>query len=169
MDRCTQCKWWEENGDGSQQICDVCDASDVVGVERSGPSESTTTKRKQRGFISLAKFERKAKLVKPDQIKKWRELELQAIYKVCGVKERLVNINGRRQLSRYGELNDESGRRTNVWLPSLVDTDLKEYAVKSKDIYVRPLGMKNSKTGDRSYHDFVIIEDNDEDESISKQ
>ena len=138
-------------------------------MERSGPSESTTIKRKQRGFISLEKFEKEAKLVKPDHIKKWREIELKAIYKVCELKERLVNINGRRQLSCYGELNDESGKRTNVWLPSLVETDLKEYDIKAKDVYVRPLGMKNSKTGDRSYHDFVIIEDNDEDVIISKQ
>ena len=23
---CNQCKWWEENGDGSQRICEVCTA-----------------------------------------------------------------------------------------------------------------------------------------------
>ena len=153
MDKCSQCVWWEENGDGSQMICDICHTTDA-----------STNKRKQPArFISLERFDKKVKLAKPDHITKWRELVTNNIYRVCGVQERLVNINGKKKLSRYGELSDESGKRTNVWLPSLIDADLANYDVEAKDIYVRPLGMRNSKTGGRSYHDFDLIEDSDDD------
>ena len=119
-------------------------------MDKCSLSDESTNKRKQAaaaGFISLENFEKKAKLAKPECIKKWRELEIKNIYKVSGIQERLVNINGKKQLSRHGELNDESGKRTNVWLPSLVDADLLNYDVKQQDIYIRPLGMKISKTG----------------------
>ena len=72
MDKCSQCVWWEENGDGSQMIYDVRHATD-----------DSTNIRKQAAteFISLENFEKKAKLAKPECIKKWRELEIKNIYK----------------------------------------------------------------------------------------
>ena len=87
MDKYSQSVWWEENGDGSQMICGVCHATD----------EQTNKRKQAAGFISLEKFEKKVKLAKPECIKKWRELEIKNIYKVSGIQERLVNINGKKQ------------------------------------------------------------------------
>ena len=61
----------------------------------------------------------------------------------------------------YIEIDDDSGKRYNVWVPSLVENELKaeQYTVKSDNIYIRPLGLKKSQVGGRSYHDFVIVTD----------
>ena len=70
-------------------------------MDKCSQSDESTNKRKQAaaaGFISLENFEKKAKLAKPECIKKWRELEIKNIYKVSGIQERLVNINGKKQL-----------------------------------------------------------------------
>ena len=51
-------------------ICGVCHAT----------NESTNKRKQAAGFISLEKFEKKAKLAKPEYIKKWRELEIKKNY-----------------------------------------------------------------------------------------
>ena len=78
----------------------------------------------------------------------WKDLCINTIDKVNDVRERIVNTDG------------IAGERKNVWLPSIVDKELKDYEYSAGDTYIRPLGLKNSKITGIKYHDPDIVRDN---------
>ena len=182
---CVKCIWWAENGDGSQRICSDLSCSNYATAvaataavydmntqnytpaeessssSSSSPLSATTIERVKRKYISLERFNSKAKLAKPDKIMKWRELELDGTYYVNKIVERMVTLEGRRRKSRYVELDDiTSGLRKNVWVTSVIDEALKEYDIKIPT-YIRNLGLKEPEHG-RAYYNFVIVQDTDD-------
>ena len=149
---CSECDWWMENGDGSQKVCEICQPTYDYAVA------------KKRKFISLADFDKKAKLAKPDTITKWGDLPEKGAYHINRIVERDVTIEGRKQKSRYLELDDiVTEERKNVWVTSLIDDELRNYNFKMLT-YIRNLGLKKPENG-RPYYDFVIVVDDDDNSS----
>ena len=82
------------------------------GTEKKSSGSSTTGEKRK--YISIAAFDKKARLVKGDHISKWGDLPVGDTYFINGVRERLVNINGKNQISRHAELDVTSnGERKN--------------------------------------------------------
>ena len=160
---CADCEWWQENGDGSQKLCDCIDylTEDTTTADNK-KREATIPDQRKRKYISIDVFNRKAKLVKPDTVLKWRELDVNATFYINKIVERMVTIDSRKRKSRYVELDDiVTGERKNAWLTSLLDEEIKKYDLKVPT-YIRNLGLKNPVNGGRSYYDFVIVQDDKE-------
>ena len=96
--RCSECRWWEENGDGSQRLC-IC-MEEEEGVTTASSDESLTGKTKnttsrKRPFMVSNQFDRladdkmKRKLM---PIKKWRELTVNKVFRVIKLHDIMVNI-----------------------------------------------------------------------------
>lgn len=168
MKMCSDCDWWMANGDGSQKICETCHpeassssyndaANEAVSTTTTPSNDTIITKRK---FISVATFNKKLKLSKPGMITKWRDLPINDTFFINRIVERTVKIEGRKQTSRYLELdNIETWERKNVWITSVIDSELQTYDLKTPT-YIRPLGLKTPENG-RSYYNFAIVVDND--------
>ena len=71
-----------------------------------------------------------------------------------------MNIDSGKKVARYAELNDIDKKRKNIWLPSIIDKELKDCDCSAGDTCIRPLGLKNSKIVGRKYHGFDIVKDN---------
>ena len=137
---CNDCDKWLENGNGNK------------------PQKHCQTYHPKRKFISIATFNKKLKLSKPDMILKWRDLPINETYYINRIIERVVKIEGRKQTSRYLELDSiETRERKSVWITNVIDSELQSYNL-TKATYIRPLGLKTSENG-RSYHNFEIVVD----------
>ena len=124
--------------------------------------EATVPDQRKRKFISIDVFNHKAKLMKPDTIHKWRDLDVNATFYINKIVERMVTIDNKKRKSRYVELDDiVTGERKNAWLTSLLDEEIKKYDLKVPT-YIRNLGLKNPVSGGRSYYDFVFVQDEEE-------
>ena len=90
-------------------------------------------------------------------VKKWRDLSEGSIFYINGIHESRRNND-----SFYAELHDiaNNGRCIDVWLPKLISNILRsKYNVVEQAVYIRPLGLKKTKDGNRSYHNFDIAID----------
>ena len=58
----------------------------------------------------------------------------------------------------YADLEDEEGNKSMTWLPSCPCIDLKDYGWKTRTVFIRLLGLKQSeKNPDRQYFDYDIM------------
>ena len=128
--KCVNCKehqeWLLENNDGSPQV--IC-THNTKGEEeeaeaddsgsRSSSSSTVPCSSRKRKFLSSHEFNERVddktkRRIAP--IKKWRELHVGVVYRVCRIHDITVTLKDREQLSHYGEFADEHERLTNVWL-----------------------------------------------------
>ena len=130
--KCESCTKWQqrliEAGDGSHIICTHLgdDDSNSMTTQQYDEEQSRVGEKREGKFISTTHFDKKAVILKPKEITKWADLDINTIYKVNDVRERIVNIDGGKKIARYAELDDIDGERKNVWLPSIVDKELKD-------------------------------------------
>ena len=125
---CSDCDRWLENGNGLQKHCQ--------------------TYHPKRKFISIATFNKKVKLSKPDMISKWCDVPINETYYINRIIERAVKIEGRTQTSRCLER-----------VTRFIDSELQSYNL-TIPTYIRPLGLKTPENG-RPDHNFEIVVDND--------
>ena len=152
---CEACTSWQqqllEDGDGSQIIC-----THLEDKEKETKSNEIGKKRKQ--FISTEHFNKELAKIKPKEIESWGKLPIGVIYEICAIKERLVNVDGKKKrVARYAELKDVGGNLKHAWLTTIIDEEIKNYDIEKDNIFIRPLGKKASKVGGREYHDFDMI------------
>ena len=96
--------------------------------------------------------------IKPKEIESWGKLPIGVIYEICAIKERLVNVDGKKKrVARYADLKDVSGNLKHVWLTTIIDEEIKNYDIEKDNVFIRPLGKKASKVGSREYHNFDMI------------
>ena len=112
-------------------------------------------------FISVNTFEAKSSKNKRKDIIKWAELPLNIVFRVNAVRELTVNRDGKKSISRIGELENEDGTiSVNVWLTSIIEKELKDITdFETKHVYIRSCGMKENKSGTRKYYDFDIVKE----------
>lgn len=162
--RCSECRWWEENGDGSQRLC-IC-MEEEEGVTTVSSDERLTGKTKnttstKRPFMVSNQFDRlagdkmKRKLM---PIKKWRELIVNKVFRVIKLHDIMVNIKDHQELAHYVEMEEENGNLLNAWLTPIIFEELSKYDLNKDDTYIKPLGKTMSKNGTQ-YHDFAIVVD----------
>ena len=131
-----------ENNEGTREYYDF------VIITDDDSKDNTDTRR----YLSIDQFKAKAKLIR--NISKWGTLTIGETY--------YINCVRQRQTSKYAELEDiKNGVRSIVWLPGLIASVLeKEYDL-NIPTYIRPMGLKQTIDGARSYYDFLIVADDD--------
>ena len=134
------------NKDGTRDYYDFVIIADEDG---NIPDDDDDDTNKPRRYLSLDQFKAKAKLVR--NILKWRDLSIGETYYINAVRER--------HMAKYIELeNINNGGRSVVWLPSLITSVLEGYDL-NIPTYIRPMGLKQTIDGARTYHDFLIVTD----------
>ena len=124
--------------------------------EKETESNGISNKRKQ--FISTEHFDKELSKIKPKEIESWGKLPIGVIYEICAIKERLINVDGKKKrLARYADLKDISGNLKHAWLTTIIDEEIKKYDIEKDNVFIRPLGKKVSKVGGREYHNFDMI------------
>ena len=177
MKMCTECEdWKQQHGDGTQRICKKCYNGGNIDTTPALEYTATTTSAdtvlpssassfgKKRKFLSSHAFDARAedkskRRIAP--IKKWRELIVGDVYRVCKIHDMTVNIQGERRVSHYGAFQDSRELLTNVWLTAIINEELLKYKIVDGNVFIKPLGKKKSIKSGLDYHDFVIVTDDD--------
>ena len=106
-------------------------------------------------FITHEKFNT---LVREEaSIKKWNTLTIGELYKVLTIDE--IPTNGYQSSGTIAKVENVVGETISVWLTPLIRDELKRYKQLQNNIYVKPLGLKQSKETGYYYQDFIVVMD----------
>ena len=163
---CSGCKWWCENGDGSQMICDctkIWEGDDDKSVPTTTSSSTNTQAEHGLNWTPIKKkVKRKLGSKFPDDdgddvapAIPWRDVEKRTWLKV--VQTIKVNtINGKNIIVI---LKRRDGREIKAWTTSLVAINIIEKQselVEGKNLFIKSLGMKKSERTKMEYHNFQL-------------
>ena len=121
------------------------------------PASSLT--QKKRKFPSVKEFvdasdDNVKRKIKP--VQKWCELEENKLYLARKVIK--ILIKGGKEEASYVELENKEGEILNVWLTSIIKTELENFTLENENVYIMPLGEKKSRESGNTYFDFVVKE-----------
>ena len=106
-------------------------------------------------FISPAQFEA---LLLQRNIRKWRSLEIDVIYRVLGIRE--IPIKDATASGVFAELLNQKRERFDVWITPIIHEELMKYNVYENIVYIKPSGTKVSNSTGQEYYDFKIVVNN---------
>ena len=116
---------------------------------------ATHNENMQQKFLSVEDFTEKTKPMK------WIDLPQDAVFRIVNVEEvSCYDVGGGDRISRYAEMEDVSGNKLTVWLPSIVEKEVMKIDVgdlRRGVIFIRSLGPKVSKKTGYTYHSFKIV------------
>lgn len=119
------------------------------------PASSLTQKKRKfpsvKEFVDASDDDVKRK-IKP--VEKWCDLEEKKLYLVRKVIK--ILIKGGKEEASYVELENNEGEILNVWLTSIIKTELENFTLEDEDVYIMPLGEKKSRESGNTYFDFVV-------------
>ena len=164
-----------EDEDGSQVIIcenrEVIDMMDDVKNDKHTEKEisdvaAVAAKKRKRKFITLTDFVDKADdatKLKLSEIIKWEDLNMETLYRVYKVHEKLIKEEGnpsKERLAYYAELHDINENLVNVWVTNIIKDQLSQHKLDEKDVYLKKLPKRKSKSTGFYYNDCAIVVDN---------
>ena len=161
--RCGECKWWEENGDGSQRVCGCVEVESAVKV----------TRRESNGGGGACAFPddtddddvRHAAFPDEDddgddemKAMPWRDLRKFTWYRIVNV----VSIRTANGPARVLKLEDKENNLFRVWATKIIaekmDEKLRERG-NGGTLFIKPKDLKKCTAGNQSYyaHSWKIV------------
>ena len=92
---CEQCTSLQQQLLNDEDSCSQIICTHLEEKEKETESIGIGKKRKQ--FISTEHFNKELAKIKPKEIESWGKLPIGVIYEICAIKERLVNVDGKKK------------------------------------------------------------------------
>ena len=89
------------------------------------------------------------------QIIKWKSLEIGAVFRVIG-RIAIPTVDGDKH---YAVLQTEQQQIIHVWITDIISKELLKYNLTMGNVFIKPLGKKNSNTSEFEYYNFDIVVD----------
>ena len=98
--------------------------------------------------------------LKLSEIIKWEDLNMEELYRVHKVHEKLIKEEAKERLSYYAELRNIDENLVNVWVTNIIKDQLSQHKLDEKDVYLKRLSKRKSKSTGFYYNDCAIVVDN---------
>ena len=85
---------------------------------------------------------------------------MEKLYRVHKVHEKLIKEEAKKRLSYYAELRDIDENLVNVWVTNIIKDQLSQHKLDEKDVYLKRLPKRKSKSTGFYYNDCAIVVDN---------
>ena len=158
-DQCQQCKWWQENGDGSQMICDICSPSSDY--DDDGDNKTINNNNNNNTFPNDENAVEFPDDSEPGEANdgfnnavSWREVPLQTWLRVDYIHE---------VTTQYGpanivELRKRDGEEIKAWTTSIIGAALtkNDKNKEGKNLFIKSVGKTLSKKRKTHYYNFQL-------------